>query len=102
MARFDVYEYGSASVPLVLDVQANLLSELNTRVVVPLVSESKAREEILPRLKPVIAISGENYILITTDIGTVTKASLGRIVTNIEERHRQDVTDALDFLFQGF
>ena len=35
MARFDVYEYKSINVPYVLDVQADLLSDLNTVVVVP-------------------------------------------------------------------
>ncbi len=102
MARFDVYEYGSKSVPLVLDVQADLLSDLSTCVVVPLVPETKARKEAVPKLKPVIQVDGKNYILITTDIAAITRKSLGEAVANIEDNHRQDVTDALDFLFQGF
>ena len=102
MARFDVYAYDSKSVPLVVDVQANLLSELNTCVVIPLRPESDSKEEFLPKLKPVIRIKETNYVLITTDIGTITRNSLGKHVTNIEELHRQDITEALDFLFQGF
>ena len=102
MARFDVYQYNNSSVPLVIEVQADLLADLNTCVVVPLVPEKAAMNEALPKLKPIIEFNGENYILITTDIGTVTRSSLGEVVINIEDKHRQEVTDALDFLFQGF
>lgn len=102
MARFDIYKFDSKSVPLVIDVQADLLADLNTCVVVPLVPEAIAKEEILPRLKPLIKVDGKNYILVTTDIGTVTRNSLGKHITNVEELHRQDVVEALDFLFQGF
>jgi len=102
MARFDVYNYDSPPVELVLDAQADLLSELATCVVIPLVSEKAAKKEALPKLKPVINIKGQGYILMTTDIGTVTRASLGNRISNIEEEYRQAVTEALDFLFQGF
>lgn len=102
MARFDVYEYGSKNVPYLLDVQADLLSDLNTRVVIPLVPENKAGQEALPKLKPIIQIKGKNHILITTDIGTLRKSSLGKFITNIQDNHRDEIIDALDFLFQGF
>mgnify|MGYP003669114737 CR=1 FL=1 len=102
MARFDVYKYDNSSVPFVLDVQANLLSELSTCAVIPMVSEKKAKQEALQKLKPTIAINGQNYILMTTDIGTVTRSSLGKKIANIEDEYRQVVTEALDFLFQGF
>ena len=102
MARFDVYKFDSKSVPLVIDVQADLLADLNTCVVIPLVPEAIAKEEALPRLKPLIKVDGQNYILVTTDIGTITRNSLGKRVTNVEAAHRQDITEALDFLFQGF
>ena len=102
MARFDVYQYSSKNVPYLLDVQTNLLNDLNTRVVIPLVSKNKAGKEILPKLKPIIQIKGKSHILMTTDIGTLTKSSIGKFITNIEDTHRDDVTEALDFLFQGF
>ncbi len=102
MARFDVYEYKAAKVPYVLDVQANLLSDLNTVVVLPLVPKEEAYKEVAPKLKPVIQVNGQNYILMTTDIGTLARSTLGKCVVNIENEHRQDIVDALDFLFQGF
>lgn len=102
MARFDVYEYKSTSVPLVVEVQASLLADLNTCVVLPLVPEERAKKEALPKLKPAIEVNGKRYILMTTDIGTVTRNTLGDVVANIENDYRQEITEALDFLFQGF
>ena len=102
MARFDVYKFNNKSVPFVLDVQADLLKDLNTRVVVPLIPLKKAENEVLPKLKPSIDIGGKSYVLITTDIGTVSTSSLEEFTINIENEHRQTVTEALDFLLQGF
>jgi toxin CcdB len=102
MARFDVYKFDSKSVPLLVDVQTNLLADLSSCVVVPLLPEATAKEEALPRLKPLIQVDGKNYILVTTDIGTVAKSSLGECVTNLEDSNRQTIIEALDFLFQGF
>ncbi len=102
MARFDVYKYDSKAVPLVIDVQADLLSDLNTCAVIPLVPEKQAKKEFLEKLKPIIQIDGKNYVLMTTDMGTVTRASLGEHIVNVENEYRQEITEALDFLFQGF
>ncbi len=100
MARFDVYHY-SKKVPLVIDVQADLLAELRTRVVIPLLPQAQAKQEELPRLKPVIRVKGKKYILMTTDIGTLRVADLKEPVDNVEDQ-RQTIVDALDFLLQGF
>ena len=102
MARFDIYKYSGKAVPLVIDVQADLLSDLNTCAVIPLVLEKNARKEALSKLKPTIQIEGGKYILMTTDIGTVTRSSLGEHVVNVENDYRQEIIEALDFLFQGF
>jgi toxin CcdB len=85
-----------------LDVQANLLSELNTCVVIPLASETLTKSEAAVRLKPVIQIASKNYILMTTDLAAISRKSLGKHIANLEEQHRQDIIESLDFLFQGF
>lgn len=100
MARFDVYQYSNA-VPLVLDVQAGLLSDLKTRVVVPLLPYAKAKREELPRLKPVLTVKGKDYVMMTTDIGTLKLSDLGKLIDNLEG-DRYTIVAALDFLFQGF
>jgi len=102
MARFDVYRFASKAAPLVVDVQADLLSDLASRVVVPLAPENKAKREALPRLKPLIRVGDGAYVFMTTDIGVLPKGRLGAHVANIEDAHRDEITAALDFLFQGF
>lgn len=102
MARFDVYELKApAGAPLVVDVQADLLEALRTRVVLPLLPLAGAKREVTARLKPVVDINGDSYVLMTTDLGVVPAAALGTRVASLEQQ-RQAVVDALDFLFQGF
>jgi len=82
VARFDVYRFSSKSAPLLVDVQADLLGELSSRVVVPLAPAGKAGREELPRLKPRVSVGGKDYILMTTDIGVVPVASLAQVWVN--------------------
>ena len=102
MARFDVYALKRGEVPYVLEVQADLLSDLASVVVIPLVPADAARAETMRKLKPIITIKGQDFCLMTTDIGTLRRASLGKPVVNVEEQYRAVIVDALDFLFQGF
>lgn len=102
MARFDVYRFAAKAAPLVVDVQADVLEDLASRVVVPLVPVRNAAREALPQLKPKIVVEGKAYILMTTDIAALPRACLGPRVANIGARHRDDITNALDFLFIGF
>jgi len=102
VARFDVYRFASSDAPLVLDVQADLLSDLRSRVVIPLVPLETAKNEQLPRLKPVLEIDGQRYVMMTTDLAGLPVARLGPFVENVESKYRDDITNALDFLLVGF
>jgi toxin CcdB len=102
MARFDVYKLKAYNKGLVLDVQADLLSHLDTRVVVPLITYLQNTHEPLPRLKPVFKIEKKSYVMLPTDIATILAGDLGKPIANLESRYRHDIIDALDFLFQGF
>lgn len=101
MARFDVYQFKGAGVSLVLDVQADLLRDLATRVVVPLVPLGRVGRGLMPPLTPILQVRGRDYVMMTTDIATIPTARLGRCVTNVASAHGA-VVAALDFLFQGF
>ena len=102
MARFDVHKMkAQADVPLVVDVQADFLEDLRTRVVIPLLPMADAKDEVAARLKPVVDVAGEPFVLMTTDLSAIPSSALGECVASIEQQ-RQLVIDALDFLFQGF
>lgn len=102
MPRFDVFPFRSDDITHVVDVQANLLSDLESRVVLPLIPLTKAKNEVVPRLKPVINIQGEDYVLMTTDIGVISTKSLGEPVGNLSDSFEYEIINAVDFLFQGF
>ncbi len=89
--------------PLVVDVQSDLIVELSSRVVIPLLAAPDGvSAQYLPRLKPVIIIDSEAYVLMTTDLAGMPKAHLGPNIANIEAEHGDTITGALDFLFYGF
>lgn len=99
MARFDVHRMGKT---LVLDVQADVLDGIETRIVIPLSAKGRIGSEAFTRLRPTITLADEDYVLATTDLAVVPTSKLGSVIENVEDRHRDDVTAALDFLFQGF
>lgn len=99
MARFDVYKNSEAGGYL-LDVQANLLSNLNTRVVVPLLPQSSA-PAAAANLNPIFNVQGKNLVMVTQFMAAVPNTLLKTPVLNLETS-RNEITTALDFLFQGY
>ena len=87
---------------MVLDVQADVLNHLNSTVVVPIIARENMDSEILDRLHPIIKVNNQDFILVTTDLSAVPRNILGNYVCNIRHEYDLKITDALDFLFQGF
>ncbi len=100
MARFDVWEIAGAPL-LVVDVQADLLDTLATRLVVPLVPAAEAVREEVPRLRPRLVLEGVEYVLNTPEMAAIPCQSLGRHVGSLEQQ-RDVIVDAIDFVLQGF
>lgn len=100
MARLDVHPMRGADDLYVLDVQAEVLSQLATRAVVPLLLESAAPQPI-GELNPVFDIAGRLYVLVTQAIATVPARELAPAIASLAE-HRDRVTRALDLLLVGF
>lgn len=96
MARNEVLRLGDG---LVLDVQADLLDALNTRVVVPLMPRNAAP---LPArgLNPVFVVDQMEYTMATQFLAAVPRSELGQAVGSLDAHH-DDITRALDLLFQG-
>ncbi len=101
MARFDLYKTRSQRIPYLLEVQSDTLETLASRVVIPVVSLEQAGAARLPRLNPGIMIDGVPHILMPQEMTTIPASKLRRPVGNIAE-HRDAITAAMDFLFQGF
>ena len=99
MAKFDVFRRRSGAGYL-LDCQADLLDELNTRFVVPLLP---AREAPKPaaRLNPVFELEGESHVMLTQFAAAIPVAELGEKVASLSDRDI-DILNALDMLISGF
>lgn len=98
MARLDVYDNGANG--YLLDVQADIVYRLNTRLIVPLIPPGTAP---LPagRLNPVFEIEGRDYVMVTQYLASMPTKALGRRVANLRAEH-DTVVAALDMIFLGF
>lgn len=101
MARFDLYRVDGWRIPLMVDVQAEHLEQLATRTVIPLRPVERSFGMRIPRLQPLLQLPAGGHVLETQDLGTLPRSAIGRPVGNIAE-HRDNITAAIDFLFQGF
>lgn len=101
MARFDVHCLaGRDEVRFVLDVQADLLDELGTRMVVPLLSQEVAPKPA-KRLNPVFVVDDHSFVMMTQFMAAVPVRNLKKIVTSLSI-YQDEITQALDLLLTGF
>jgi toxin CcdB len=98
MARFDVYRSG-AEKGLLLDCQADLLSALETRLVVPLLLPPDAPAPAR-HLNPSFEIDGERHIMVTQYAAAMEVRELGPKVASLAGRDHE-IMNALDFLLTG-
>ncbi|MEP3114372.1 CcdB family protein [Nisaea sp.] len=98
MARFDVYENPDGPGYL-LDVQADLLDALNTRVVVPLIPLSLAPTPA-KGLNPVFEIHSSPHVMETQFLSAVPPALLDKPVASVLSNDTE-IMNALDMLLTG-
>ena len=104
MARFDVYATPIRDdrhhTPYWLDVQADHLSALATRVIVPL-RRLTAQVPATQRLNAEFLVEGTAVFADMANLGTFPHNLLRRPVANLREQ-RLAIDGALDFLFSGY
>lgn len=96
MAQFDVHRFGDG---LVVDCQSDLLSHIESRFVVPLVSHELARTAAR-RLNPSFDIAGEPYVMLTQSAASVERRELGPVIASLADQSFE-ITGALDVLISG-
>lgn len=102
MAQFDVHCNPVADMadaaPFVVDLQADHLVAMPTRIVAPLA----VLEDFQPvrNLNPVVEIEGKRFVVMVNLMATIPRAVLTHPVASLAE-HRTDIIAALDFLFTG-
>ena len=101
MAQFDVYRNARRGpFPLLLDVQADLLDRIATRVVVPLMTTKRYGARPISRLNPTATIGGVEYVLVFQELAAIPAAVLRTRVDSLAPR-RTELVAALDLLFAG-
>jgi toxin CcdB len=98
MARFDVYEIPSTG-GLAVDVQADLLGHLKTRVVVPLVDGPEG-DWSMPRLTPKIVFDGKHWTLGTPFIIGVPIRELAGPIGSVADQE-YPISLAIDLVLTG-
>lgn len=103
MAQFDVYQNlnprSKSHIPYLLDIQHDLLSQLSTRVVIPLLIH-EALSIPADILNPVFTIENRDVILSTAELAGIDKKQLGAVLTNMSQE-RDKIIAAIDFLITG-
>ena len=99
MQRFNAYPNPSGKGYL-LDVQAEIHSQMNSRVVIPLLPLAIAPKPA-QMLNPVFQLNGEAYSMVTQYMAAVPVKMLKGNALSLQE-HRTEIVAAIDFLLQGF
>lgn len=103
MAQFDVYLNPNPAtnqvIPYYLNVQADLLDSLNTRIIVPLVREEGMGKSV-KGLHLKFNVKGETVVLSTAELAGLPIRALGDKVASLKSK-RDEIIAALDLVFAG-
>lgn len=104
MPQFSVYKNKNpksrSTFPYLIDVQSDLLSDLGTRVVVPLIKRGALARKPIKNLMPAIRVDGQEFVMMVPQLAGIAASDLGAPVASMAE-HRAEVVAALDFLITG-
>lgn len=101
MAQFDVYENINErtceQIPYLLDIQNDILKNLSTRVVMPMIKDIQA----VKFLNPKFTINDIDVVLSTAELASIPLENIGSKVCSLE-KSRDEIIGAIDFLVTGF
>ena len=105
MAQFDIHSNADPrtreETPYLVDLQAEVLSELATRVVAPVRPRAAHRQSVISRLHPVIPVGDVEHVAFVSELAAVPASILGPVIASA--RHlRTELLDATDLLLTGF
>ena len=105
MGQFTVHENpnpgSKRSYPYLLDIQNDILEQLNTRVVVPMVYLSSIHKKQISNVSPIFKINGRNCAMLTPQLAAIPVSEIGTSVTELSS-FRTEILSAIDFLVTGF
>ena len=104
MAQFDVYDNPSKATckayPYILELQNDVLSEIATRIVVPLADNRYMSNEEFNGLTPKISYEDKELLILIPQIASMSTNSLKNPVGSLSHL-RDEIISALDFAITG-
>ena len=103
MAQFDVHKNPAPSksyAPYLLDVQADLLQGLATRVVIPLVKPAALGNRLIRDLHVEVEVDGHRLVAVTSELAAIPRAALGARVGSLAHL-RADLVRSIDVIISG-
>ena len=104
MAQFDVYSNPSKQTkkayPYILDIQNELISDIATRIVVPLGDTKKLKNEELKNLTPKVEFKEKELLVLIPQISSIPSNILKEPVGTLSHL-RDEIVAALDFAITG-
>lgn len=104
MSQFDVYinpsKKSREAYPFIINIQNALISDITTRIVIPLGKINHFRNEQMDGLTPLIEYEDTQYILLTPQIASMPSRLLKHPVGSVASL-RDDIIAAIDFAITG-
>jgi toxin CcdB len=104
MRQFDVYTNPSKATrkayPFIVDIQSNVISEIATRIVIPLGRKTHFSNEEMKGLTPTVTYEGEDLLLLIPQIASMPVKAL-RVSIGSLSHLRDEIIAALDFAITG-
>ena len=104
MSQYHVYENSNEKskklYPFFIDIQSTIVSDLESRIVIPLIPKEKIGKGIIENLNPMIVIKKKEYILVTQQMAAIPIAQIGSSICDCLSE-RNEILSAVDFLITG-
>lgn len=103
MAQFDIVKNrkNQNEVELLLELQSDAVSVLDTRIVAPLRTSDDFSDKFISKIHIQLTIGDKKYIAFISEMAAVPADMLGALVDNVASC-RTDIVSAIDLLFTGF
>lgn len=98
--QFDVHRNPrGGEFPLLLDIQADIVASLATRIVVPLTRRKRTTKPIT-RINPLATLDGVEYVLVFQELAAIPAMALGPRIASLAAQ-RTELVAAIDWLLTG-